>query len=195
MDLIPPNELIVRRWNDEREDIHNGDVIVIMTDRKGQVAPPVTVNSRQSLTYNNQDAYRLILSGNVQTAQGNFVFVVPGGQIPSISYWVRSDTLFRGNEPFLTGVEDFQVSYWVDLNGNGIEEAGERIMNPSGVSNFTGLLRSTRISLVLVGSVDRNYTYPENQITVEDHTYSLTGIARNRRRRFYTLEVKARNVR
>jgi hypothetical protein len=195
MDAMTGAELIVGRWNDEREDIHVGDVIVIMTDRKGQIAPPVSVTAREAMTYNNQDAYRLTLSGNVQTAQGNFVFVVPGGQFQTVVYWVRNDTLFRGNEPFLTGVEDFQVSHWVDLNGNGIEDVGERVMNPSGVSNFTGFLRSTRVSLVLIGPVDRDYTFPDNQITVEDHTYTITGSARNRRRRFYTIEVKARNIR
>lgn len=195
MDAMGGNEIIVRRWNDERQDIRVGDVIVIMTDRKGVVSPFLTVNSRESMSYNNQNAYRLTLSSNVQTAQGNFVFVVPGGQVASAIYWHRNDTLFRNNEPFLLNVEDFQVSYWVDLNGNGLMESAERIMNPASVKNFTNFLRSTRVSLVLVGPIDRNYTYPQNQVTNEDRTYSLTGTARNRRRRFYAIEIKARNIR
>ncbi|MEO0230488.1 MAG: prepilin-type N-terminal cleavage/methylation domain-containing protein [candidate division WOR-3 bacterium] len=195
MDAMGGNEIIVRRWNDERQDVHIGDVIVIMTDRKGVVSPFLTVNSRESMSYNNQDAYRLTLSSGVQTAQGNFVFVVPGSQVASAIYWHRNDTLFRNNEPFLANVEDFQVSYWVDVNGNGVMETTERIMNPASVNNFTNFLRSTRVSIVLVGPIDRDYTYPENQVTNEDRTYSLTGIQKNRRRRFYAIEVKARNIR
>ncbi len=195
MDAMGGNEIIVRRWNDERQDVHIGDVIVIMTDRKGVVSPFLTVNSRESMSYNNQDAYRLTLSSGVQTAQGNFVFVVPGSQVASAIYWHRNDTLFRNNEPFLANVEDFQVSYWVDVNGNGVMETTERVMNPASVNNFTNFLRSTRVSIVLVGPIDRDYTYPENQVTNEDRTYSLTGIQKNRRRRFYAIEVKARNIR
>ncbi|MEO0246744.1 MAG: PilW family protein [candidate division WOR-3 bacterium] len=192
---VQTNQLIVRRWNDERQDIKVGDVIIIMTDRKSVISPFLTVTSRQSITFNNQDAYLLTVNNTFQTAPGNFVFVVPGGQVGTAAYWVRNDTLFRNNEPFLTGVEDFQVSYWVDLNNNKIMETNERVHNPVGIKNFADLLRSVRVSLVLVGPVDRTFTYPEAQITNEDRTYTLTGMARNRRRRFYALEVKVRNVR
>ncbi|MDI6850854.1 MAG: PilW family protein [bacterium] len=195
MDVFGSDQIIVRRWGDERVDLKVGDQILIMDDRKKLIIyQPLEVREREELTYNNQPAYRITLSGNVQTAAGNFVYVVPQGQIQRVQYTLRNDTLLRGDAPFLTGVEDFQVSYWVDQNKNGIEDSGERVHNPQGINDFNQLLRSIRLNLVLVGAIDREYTYPQNQITVEDHTYNLSGDQLHRRRRFYTIDIKVRNV-
>uniref|UniRef100_A0A7V3ZWW0 Prepilin-type N-terminal cleavage/methylation domain-containing protein n=1 Tax=candidate division WOR-3 bacterium TaxID=2052148 RepID=A0A7V3ZWW0_UNCW3 len=196
MDIFGANQIIVRRWGDERVDVQVGDRILIMDDRKKLIiTQPLTVTAREALTYNNQPAYRLTLSGNVQTAAGNFVYVIPGGQFQTVQYSLRNDTLLRAGAPFLTGVEDFQVSYWVDQNKNGIEDAGERVHNPQGIADFNQLLRSVRLNLVLLGALDMDYTYPQNQITLEDHTYNLNGDQLHRRRRIYTLDIKVRNVR
>ncbi len=196
MDIFNANQIIVRRWGDERVDLHLGDAIIIMDDKKKLIiSRPLIVTAREQLTYNNQPAYRITLNGNVQTAAGNFVYVVPGGQFQTVQYTLRNDTLLRGGVPFLTGVEDFQVSYWVDRNKNGVEDAGERVHNPQGISEFNQLLRSVRLNLVLLGTLDREYTFPQNRITVEDHTYNISGDQLHRRRRFYTIDVKVRNVR
>jgi len=85
-----------------------GDRILIMDDRKKLIiTQPLTVTAREALTYNNQPAYRLTLSGNVQTAAGNFVYVIPGGQFQTVQYSLRNDTLLRAGAPFLTGGRGF----------------------------------------------------------------------------------------
>lgn len=196
LDIFAANEIIVRRWGDDRVDIHKDDYVIVMDDKKNLiVTQPVRVTDREVLTYNTLPAYRLSLSQNVQTAAGNFVYTVPGGQVAQVIYWLRNDTLFRNNEPFLTGVEDFQLAYWVDLNRNGVENTGERLWNPQGIADFNSLLKTVRPNIVLVGNIDREYTFPQDQITVEDHTYNLGTEAKMRRRRFYSIDVKVRNVR
>ncbi len=196
MDIFAGNEIIVRRWGDERVDLQVGDRIIVMDDRKKPIiTTPLLITAREPLTYNRLPAYRITLTGNVQTASGNFVYVVPGGQLQTVTYSVQNNTLLRNGQPFLNDVEDFQVSYWVDLNSNGREDANERIMNPQGINNFASGLRTVRLNLVLLSAVDREYQFPQNRITVEDHSYDIQGEQRMRRRRFYTLDVKVRNVR
>jgi len=195
LDIFSNDEIIVRRWNDEREDIHVGDYIVILDDRRTPITPqPLQVTGRVPLTYNGMPAYRLTLSSTVNTRQGNFVYVVPNGQFQEVSYRLVGDTLMRGNDVLLKGVEDLQFSYWVDLNNDRVEQPNERIQNPQAVPNFSSGLRSVRVNLVVLTSPDPNYRYPENTITVEDHTYNVSPNTRNMRRRFYTLDIKVRNI-
>ncbi|HOK23131.1 MAG TPA: prepilin-type N-terminal cleavage/methylation domain-containing protein [Candidatus Hydrothermia bacterium] len=196
LDIFAADQIIVRRWDDERVDLHLGDSIIIMDDKKNLITPdPLEIKGREVLIYNNLPAYRLSLSAGVQTAPGNFVYTIPAGHVAQVAYTLQNDTLFRGNEPFLSGVEDFQLAYWVDLDRDGIEDSGERVWDPQEIAEFPSVLKTVRPTIVLAGDVDRDYTFPETQITVEDHTYELDTEARMRRRRFYTIDIKVRNVR
>ncbi len=196
MDIFAGDQIIVRRWGDERVDLQVGDRIIIMDDKKKPIiTSPVLITARDPITHNGFPAYLLTLSSNVQTASGNFVYVVPGGQIQAVTYQHQNNTLLRNGQPFLNDVEDFQISYWIDVNSNGREDPGERIMNPQATVKFVSGLRTVRLNLVLLSALDREYQFPEDRITVEDHTYDIQGEQRMRRRRFYTLDVKVRNVR
>ena len=196
VDISSGNVIHVRRWG--KNDIEVGDRIVILSDTKKPVGPVATVTNRESETdIYGQPAYALTIDQNVSTAQGNFVYVVPTGGYLTANYYYNNGNLMRNNDVLLNNTEDFQVAYWVDLNGNNLQDAGEWVHDLSALSAQQVLdgLKNVRISIIEVTPPDPSYTYPDNQVTLEDHSYNLSGDDLHRRRRVYTLIAKVRNMR
>lgn len=197
------NAITVRRWNDPRRDIGIGDVITAMPDTKEPISGfPARVTGISTFTYytpggDTVSAATLTLNKTVSVGKGNFVFVLPDNPADmTIQYTLQNGSLLRNGLPVLENVEDFEVAYWYDQNQNYIQDAGEWIYDISGLASpLRERIRLVRVSMVVrSGSKDLNYTYPDANITVDDHTYALSQDARHYRRRVYTVSTKVRNL-
>ena len=193
------NTLLVKRWNDPRKDIAVGDRITAISDTKEPLSGfPVTVTAVQNASFQAPDttvsALLLTLSSNVSVGMGNFVFVLPSNPADmNVQYTLSGNQLLRNNVPVIDNVEDFEIAYWYDQNSNYQVDAGELVNDISGLSSAAKEnVRLVRLNLVVMGARDLKYRYPDNQITLENHTYAVTDSMR--RRRIYTFLVKTRNL-
>jgi len=195
--------IVVRRWNDARVDIGVGDVITAMPDTKTPIANfPAQVTALQNQVYigpsgDTVPATVLTLNKTVSVGKGIFVFVLPQNQNDmNINYRLQNGQLLRNGLPVVGNVEDFEVAYWYDKNENYQVDAGEWRWDISALSPIEReKIRLVKASMVVLGERDMNYTYPDQNIKVEDHQYTLSQEDRHYRRRIYTITTKVRNVR
>ena len=197
------NTIVVRRWNDARVDIGRGDVITAMPDTKTPIANfPARVTALQNQVYigpsgDTVPATVLTLNKTVSVGKGIFVFALPQNQNDmNINYRLQNGQLLRNGLPVINNVEDFEVAYWYDENENYQVDDREWRWDISNLSpTEREKIRLVRIKMVVLGERDMNYTYPHQNIKVEDHQYTLSQKDRHYRRRIYTITTKVRNVR
>ena len=197
------NTIVVRRWNDARVDIGRGDVITAMSDTKTPIANfPARVTALQNQVYigpsgDTVPATVLTLNKTVSVGKGIFVFALPQNQNDmNIKYRLQNGQLLRNGLPVINNVEDFEVAYWYDENENYQVDDREWRWDISNLSpTEREKIRLVRIKMVVLGERDMNYTYPHQNIKVEDHQYTLSQKDRHYRRRIYTITTKVRNVR
>jgi len=121
------NQIMVRRWNDTDQDMAIGDYVTLLSPTKGQVGlASYKVTNRQTATGpSGQDAWLLTLDNNVSSAL-NFVFSLGDSNgIDSVIYYIQNGNFMRGSTVFMPGVVDFQVAFWIDTDGDRVQDAGE----------------------------------------------------------------------
>ncbi len=116
--------------------------------------------------------------------------------IPAIEYRIDSGTLFRNDLRLADGVEDLQVVYFLDENGNNDLEAGEDFgasTNYTAAASNASELRAIRFNVVVrTRSEDERFTQGFVQST-ENRDAGLA-VADGFRRRVHTAVVRMRNV-
>lgn len=121
---------------------------VILADRNeavtGVACGTVTAIGANSVTTEMEDSTGGLDSGSDLVA------------IPAIVYELVGTTLMRNNVPLVQQVEDFQVSYFFDLNGDSNVDAGEYIADGVGAGDDYEannldhtLIREVRINIVI----------------------------------------------
>ncbi len=193
------NNILVRRWNDPDQDIAEGDYIIILSPTKAQVGLPVyQVTDRQTAVGPaGQDAWLLTLSNTVSTSL-NFVFVLGDSSGPqTVTYSIQNGNLMRDSTVFMPGVVDFQIAYWVDIDGDKVQDANEIVNDLSVISGNPSLIdniRLVRMTIVTAVRGGEGYLYPADTIVVENNVLDLAGIGRNFRYDRWQTIVKPRNL-
>ncbi len=124
--------------------------------------------------------------------------------IPAHRYWVDSDDqLTRDGDALIMEVEDFQVAYFFDTNGNDVVDAGEYLADGVGgtdaysptTANATQL-REVRVNLVVrTSGEDPREEYSEGQgQALENRDVNTVSTSDGYRRRIHTATVRLRNV-
>ncbi|MDY7034032.1 MAG: PilW family protein, partial [Thermodesulfobacteriota bacterium] len=105
-------------------------------------------------------------------------------------------TLARNSDPFLEGVEDFQVRYHNDVNSDGLVDAGE-LVDQLPISSYNpNLIRSIKVDMVVRVSKRQDEEVDDrSSITVGSHSLNLTTEMKHYYRRELTIDVVPRNKR
>ena len=193
------NQILVRRWNDPTQDITVGDYVIILSPTKVQVGLPVyqVTDTATAVGPAGQDAWLLTLDNIVNSAL-NFVFSVGSASGPqSISYYVENGNLMRDSVVFIPDVVNFQVTFWIDLDGDKKIDPGEEVNDLSAVTYNPSLLDNIKLLKVYIVTATRQpegYSYPQNQIVVGNQTINVDELGRNFRYDLWQLLIKPRNL-
>ena len=200
------DEVIVYRFNDTMPDFKVGDGVIIVDQQKELQEANLTILQIDSITHSyalySLPAFKLKVNRNVDANMGSSVFTIDTiTYMTGINYTLVNNQLQRGNEVFLDNIEDIQFAYGVDLNNNGTFEPGEWFNDLASVPGYTPSIFSkykTAVRATFVVLSDRrltDYTYPQNSITIEDHTYNLTDADRKYKRQIISAITWPRNLR
>ena len=193
------NQILVRRWNDPQQDITKGDYIIILSPAKGQVGLPVyqVTDTATAVGPTGQDAWLLTLN-NIVNSSLNFVFSVGSATGPqSVTYYVQNGNLMRDSTIFMPNVVNFQVRFWVDLDGDKQVDAGEEMDDLSAVTYNPSLLdniRLMRISIVSATRQPEGYYYPRDTIVVANQIINTDNYGRNLRYDLWQTIIRPRNL-
>ncbi len=193
------NQILVRRWNDPDQDVAINDYITLLSPTKGQVGlEAYKVTNRQTATGPaGEDAWLLTLDNNVSSAL-NFVFVLgdsSGAQ--SVTYSIQNGNLMRDSTVFMPGVVDFQVAFWVDTDGDRIQDAGEIYNDLSLLASnpqYRDNIKLARISIVTASRAQENYVFSKDTITTENNTISTSALGTNFRYDTWQSIMNPRNL-
>jgi prepilin-type N-terminal cleavage/methylation domain-containing protein len=118
--------------------------------------------------------------------------------VPALEYRITSNRLFRNNLQLADGVEDLQVAYFLDANGNNSLDVGELKGVDTGPNNYVaavaeaGDLRAVRINIVVrTRSEDDRFT--EGFFQAKENRTAIPGND-GFRRRVHTSIVRMRNI-
>ncbi|GEM_PF-6943094 len=182
-------DIVVRRWqNNVFSNIAVGDSVVLFDINKVLVAEGRVVNV-QVISGNEM---RVRLNQQISAKKGTLIFALPQDGRTHITYSIVNGNLFRNNVMLQENVEDLQVSYWIDSNENGVEDAGEWV--PNFTSDDIRNLRLIRVSVVKLSGPDVRHNEQGQRYTVEDDIYTVPAQSANFRRHIYTIVVKPRNL-
>jgi hypothetical protein len=116
--------------------------------------------------------------------------------VPALEYRIDSNKFYRNNLLLADGVEDLQVAYFLDSNGNNALDVGE--MHGISGNNYVAAasdaseLRGVRLNIVVrTRSEDERFTQGLFQAT--ENRAAIT-TADGYRRRVHTAIVRMRNV-
>ncbi len=192
-------QITVRRWNDPELDIDEGEYITVLSPTKGQVGASVyQVTDRQTATGPaGQDAWTLTLNNIISTSL-NFVFVVGSPTGPGTTiYYIQNGNLMRDSTVFIPGVVDFQLAFWIDTDGDRIQDAGETYNDLSILAanpQFADNVKLIRVSIVTATSGEENYVFSLDTIRTENNVLDVSSIGRNFRYDTWRNLVHPRNL-
>jgi prepilin-type N-terminal cleavage/methylation domain-containing protein len=193
---------LTRKWVDAAADgddfaVGEGVIVVNKNDDDQPVAcGRITSISSNTLTVN---------FGSTSTgAVGSNADVVV---VPAIVYSLNGNELRRNGLLLAQGVEDFQLTYYFDLDDDLVVDAGERFSTAGGTAQPWELtpaanrpdfstLREVGVNIVTVTSDDdpnRDYRFGSGQVTGNRTSISLPGVD-GKRRRVSSTRVRLRNV-
>lgn len=190
--------LICKNWSDTTKNIRVNDTVVILSQFKRLLYDSLVVvnvgvsGDRRILTVNDP---------NVKVNAGGFVFRVnPNIYITGIRYWLdaANNILMRNNQIFLENVEDFQVAYGYDWNGDSIVEENEFRNDLTGLTVDSLYKRPFMIRVTLLARTAKGvggFRYPYNQLVIEDRIINIPPERRNYQRIVLRGIVSPRNLR
>jgi type II secretory pathway pseudopilin PulG len=179
------NTIKVRRCPDTLHTFQVNDTIVILgPDRKIMNPGNLIIASIDTFTY--VDSYGNITPGlllKVDKAVSAIAGLIVIGYIPTIYDGViiakSDDKLIRESDTLLDAVEDIQFAYGVDVDGDGVIDTYY-----NDVPYFATLGRkwAIRYTMVVASHPMAGYVYPEDTLTIEDHSYTLNPIQKRQKR-------------
>ena len=136
-----------------------------------------------------------VSSGAVQfvpgSAAGATLPALSASAVPAVVYQISGTTLTRNSVPLSNEVDDFQVEFWVDADGDGLQDGGEFPVHDLNGSDLTEV-RMARVHITThtaSGDVDFTGQRPASA------NRAGAGSTDNLRRRKVTADVRLRNLR
>ncbi|MCD6125226.1 hypothetical protein J7J62_08675 [bacterium] len=190
-------QITVRRW-DNRDDLVVGDVITILTPTGQRVGMPRyrVVSLTPTIMPDSTHAYIVQLDNIVSTGR-NFVFPLAdtsGEEV--VTYSLSGDTLYRNNDAFVSNVADFQVSFWLDLDGDRQQDSDEIVYDLSSVISNPSLIKNIRLvklNVLTATPQAQSYVTPFDSIVVCNNVVHVSDIGEHKRYNIWESSVCPRN--
>jgi len=199
------NEILVYRFNDTMPDFQVGDILIIVDQQKRLLESNCEILGITPITYETagftMNGLALTLNKNISVGKGNLVFRPDMNTYTNgIEYTLANKKLMRGDHIFLDNVEDVQFAYGFDLDMNGTIDDAEWFDDLTSVPGYTqhlfythkAAIRSTFVMLSERGL--RDYTYPADACSLEDHIYTLSSLDKRYKREFVRAISWPRNL-
>ncbi len=198
---LSPN-LTVRKW--VKGNIKAGDWIIILTDTKGFLAGPfpvLDVTDVDGPDLNGDGSpdpcleIKLSADNPVTAGKASLVFTTsPNHTHDTVKYYISNGVLYRNESPVIDSVEDFEVSFLLDTDNNGIYDTWTTDINSLNAEQIETQLGLVRFSILVKSSQrDPSYTFPEKSVRIEEHVYEIEDP--HYRRVIVTKRVIPRNIR
>jgi prepilin-type N-terminal cleavage/methylation domain-containing protein len=198
-DAANTNVVMVRAWEDSTYNFHVGDTVAIISRDRRVMDPPGYITVTQTVLDTFFDPYgtpfpaqRLTLSSHVNAIRGLVIMgVIPAIYNPGMALTVSNGKLMRGNEVMLDNVEDLQFAYGIDNDNDNIIETWT-----DDVPQFAAQGRkwAIRYTMVITSRPMAGYTYPDDDVTVEDHNYELTPHQKRQKRAILSGIISPQNL-
>lgn len=177
------NTILVRRWG--KDDFIQGDWLVILSDNKTYIGGPyeiIETNEVNGPDLNGDGSpdpglrLKLDVTPGINVGKASLVFrVSPNHVADTIIYYLSNNTLFRNNSPLISNVEDFEVSFLLDTDYNGVYDTWTADVSGLNAEQLRSQLGAVRFSiLVRSDKRDLEYKFPKNKIMVEDHEFDVS---------------------
>ncbi len=197
---INSNQILVRKWPNATDNITKGDRVVILSATKARVGNAFYVvnETTSAVGPTGQAAYLLTLNGTVRST-ANFVFATGNttGNPFMATYTVRNGNLLRNGQIFIRDVVSFQVSYWIDRNGNRVQENGEIFDNLAVVQANPKLADNVllmRLTVVTATRGEQTFVFPQDSMEVENSVLNFNNLGRNFRYDLWQNSARPRNL-
>ena len=173
-------------------DFHVGGGVIItdlMDPTRGSVCGVVSaVNlATPSITFD-------INTASMPLAGGNPTALIA---VPALEYRINSAKLYRNNLLLSEGIEDMQILYFMDVNGNNAVDAGELFGSTAtpytSASTRASLLRAVRLNLVARTRFEDD-RFTQGFIQITENRTAGAATQDGYRRRVHTAIVRMRNV-
>lgn len=199
------NEILVYRFNDSMPAFEVGDTIIILDQEKRLLDADCVILQIDSIVHSvadfTLDGLKLTIDRALSVAKGNLVFRPDQNTYGNgIDYTLVNKTLMRGNQVFLENVEDIQFAYGVDLNNDGAFQDAEWFNDLSNIPGYTPRMlyehrTAIRSTFVMLSERRlRDYIYPADECTLEDHIYALSELDKKYKRNFVSAITWPRNI-
>lgn len=179
-----------------------GEQVVVLDRERNILNPPgiLTILAVQPDTFidpNNDSIPALLLTLDLPLSSiAGMVMITIDTLIynPGLQIYVdfANRMLMRGNEVLLDNVEDLQLAYGTDTDGDEIIDTWNNNL-PSNIIS-SGRKWAIRYTLVTVSQPLGDYNYPHNQLTIENHTYNVDLSMQKQKRIFLTGLVAPPNL-
>jgi len=204
LDKVSGVNALVRAWGGEDSVLNfaGGEQIIVLDRDRNILNPPgvLTIVSVAPDTFigptgDSIPALDLTLNMSLSSIAGMVVITIdtliydPGLMV---YVDVANKTLMRGNEVLLDNVEDLQLAYGTDTDGDEIIDTWQDFLPPNTIAS--GRNWAIRYTLVTVSRPMSDYNYPINTLTIENHTYNLTSAEQKQKRLFLTGLVTPPNL-
>jgi len=199
------NEILVYRFNDSTPAFEVGDTIIIVDQEKRLLDSNCVISQIDSIVHSvaefTLDGFKLRIDRAISVDKGSLVFRPDRNTYGNgIDYTLVSNTLMRGNQVFLENVEDIQFAYGVDLNDDGTFQDAEWFNELSSIPGYSPRMlyehrTAIRSAFVMLSErMLRDYNYPADACTLEDHIYALSELDKKYKRNFVSAITWPRNI-
>jgi len=204
LDRVSGVQALVRAWGDADSVLNfvGGEQVVVLDRERNILSPPgiLTIVAVQPDTFvdpNNDSIPALLLTLDMALSSiAGMVIITIDTLIydPGLPIYVdfANRTLMRGNEVLLDNVEDLQLAYGTDTDGDEIIDTWLDNLPPNTISS--GRKWAIRYTLVTISRPLQDYNYPNNALTIENHTYTVTAPMQKQKRIFLTGLVTPPNL-
>lgn len=199
LDAVDAQIVLVRGWSDTTFNFSIGDTVVCLDANRLILKPPgemviqnVAPDSFIDPMLGTVFAQRLTLSAHLKAVQGLIVIRKFGSTYaPGLRLAVANNKLVRGPDTLLDNVEDLQFAYGIDTNDDGVIDSWT---NEAPGFASTDSKWAIRYTLVLTSDRLGDYAYPDDTISVEDHTYVLNSDQKKQKRVFLSGVIAPPNL-
>ena len=179
--IINVDSATLKAWSDTVMNFAPGDTLVIIDEKRIVLDPPgelvvesVRLDTFYDIWGNPMLAQKVGFDRPFSTVPGYIMVRKYGECFDDTATGITiqrsvNDKLVRGADTLLDNVEDLQFAYGVDTDGNGVIDTWT-----DEVPDWRGHRWAIRYTMVVASRPIGGYQYPAGQLTVEDHTYTLT---------------------
>jgi prepilin-type N-terminal cleavage/methylation domain-containing protein len=199
LDAADGQIVLVRGWTDTTYNFEIGDTVVCLDANRlimrppgemviNDVAPDSFIDPMIGPIY----AQSLTLNAHLKAVPGLIIIRKFGSTYaPGLYLAVANSKLVRGPDTLLDNVEDLQLAYGIDTDDDDVIDTWSNDVPGFASTDSKWAIRYT---LVLTSDGLGDYDYPEDTISIEDHTYGLSSIQKRQKRVFLTGVIAPPNL-